>query len=104
MLISQGKVEQITTKYNALKLLLNERSRRLWAATEAAAMGYGGISAVCRATGLSQNTIRVGLRELIAAPESSLSPKQIRRSGGGRSPATKLAPSLMTDLDIKCVQ
>ena len=99
MLISQGKVEQITTKYNALKLLLNERSRRLWAATEAAAMGYRGISAVCRATGLSQNTIRVGLRELIAAPESALSPKQIRRSGGGRSRANELNPSLMTDLD-----
>ena len=47
-----------------LSPFLNERSRRLWAATEADALGYGGIFALHRATGLSQNTIRAGLKEL----------------------------------------
>lgn len=57
-------VEQIEIKYGHLEAFLNERSRRLWAATEASALGYGGIVAVHRATGLSQNTIRCGLREM----------------------------------------
>jgi hypothetical protein len=43
---------------------LNERQRRLWAASEARACGRGGIAAVARATGISEDTIGRGLREL----------------------------------------
>jgi CHAD domain-containing protein len=43
---------------------LNERARRLFVASEALAYGYGGISAVSRATGVARRTIRVGIAEL----------------------------------------
>jgi hypothetical protein len=59
-MIPDSVVEQIEIKYKHLTPLLNERSRRLWAATEAAALGYGGILALHRATGLSQNTSGLG--------------------------------------------
>jgi hypothetical protein len=60
---------------------LNERSRRMVAAAEARELGYGGVSLVSRACGLSRVTITKGLRELDAAP---LSADRIRRVGGGR--------------------
>lgn len=49
--------EVLRAKYDALRSVLDERSRRLWAATEAEALGHGGIAAVMRATGLSRNTV-----------------------------------------------
>jgi hypothetical protein len=60
---------------------LNERSRRMLAATEAQELGYGGVSLVSRACGLSRVTITKGLRELRTAP---LPAQRIRRAGGGR--------------------
>ncbi|MBD2465977.1 hypothetical protein H6G89_33880 [Oscillatoria sp. FACHB-1407] len=63
-MIPDSVVKQIEEKYDQLSPYLNERSRRLWAATEARALGFGGILAVHRATGISQNTIRAGLKEL----------------------------------------
>ncbi len=62
----------------------SERSRRLWVATEADALGYGGILALHRATGLSPNTIRAGLKELRCELASLPTPERIRQSGGGR--------------------
>jgi DNA-binding phage protein len=46
---------------------LNERQRRLWAAAEAKALGYGGVSVVARATGVSRRAIHAALAELDAA-------------------------------------
>lgn len=60
---------------------LNERSRRMVAAAEAQELGYGGVSLVSRACGLSRVTITKGLRELQTAP---LPAHRIRRAGGGR--------------------
>jgi hypothetical protein len=60
---------------------LNERSRRMVAAVEAQAVGYGGVSLVSRACGLSRITITKGLRELQGSP---LPEPRIRRLGGGR--------------------
>ena len=60
---------------------LNERSRRMVAAAEAQELGYGGVSLVSRACGLSRVTITKGLRDLQAAP---LPEHRIRRAGGGR--------------------
>lgn len=60
---------------------LNERSRRMLAAAEAAQIGYGGVSVVSRACGLSRVTIMKGVQEL-SGP--ALPPDRIRRSGGGR--------------------
>ena len=50
----------IQIKYTSLSAVMNERVRRHWAATEALALGHGGVATVCRATGLSRNTIAAG--------------------------------------------
>jgi hypothetical protein len=54
----------IETKFATLKVLLDERARRLWAAVEARALGRGGITRVAEATGISRVTIRAGMKEL----------------------------------------
>ena len=57
-------VERIRVKYLALSPLMDERVRRHWAATEAMALGWGGISSVAVATGMARNTVAAGVREL----------------------------------------
>ena len=57
-------VHWIRTKYIDLIVDLDERGRRRWAAIEARSLGHGGIAAVAEATGLSDRTIRNGLKEL----------------------------------------
>ena len=59
-------VEWVRQKYEVLRETLNERSRRLWAATEARSLGRGGIAAVIAATGMSSATVSKGLSELEA--------------------------------------
>ena len=83
-------VEWIRTKFLTLAPDLNERSRRMWAAVEAASLGRGGPSAVAAATGMSRNTIRAGMRALQQGTGSSnLPPDRIRRPGGGRKRLTQ---------------
>ena len=72
-------------KFADLAPALSERSRRLWAATEARALGHGGIALVERATGISRSTIVRGIRELSSA--KGLDPERTRRPGGGRKSA-----------------
>jgi len=77
---------------------MNERLRRQWAAAEATALGWGGISAVVAATGLSHNTIDRGIREL--AKRSRSKPAEgIRRKGSGRKPITESDPSIRRALE-----
>lgn len=95
-MIDQHVIEIIRQKYHLLGPELNERSRRRWAATEAMALGYGGVSAVARATRLARNTIAVGLRELAADPPG---PGRVRRPGAGRKPLTESDPGLARALD-----
>ena len=76
---------------------LNERTRRLCAANEAKILGYGGVSKVHRACGLSRKAITLGLRELrdgIGLPEG-----RIRRSGAGRKQITATDPKLLSLLE-----
>jgi len=70
---------------------LNERSRRMLAAAEATQIGYGGVSLLSRACGLSRVTIIKGIREL-GAP--ALPPERIRRLGGGRPSLVRQDPKL----------
>lgn len=84
-------------KYTVMAPLLNERARRFWAATEARAMGYGGVKAVARATGMSVNTIRKGLAELDAQVEET---SRVRREGGGRRKLVEGQPGLDAALDL----
>jgi hypothetical protein len=83
-------VEWIRTKFLSLAPDLNERSRRMWAAVEAASLGRGGIGAVAVATGMSRNTIRSGLQALRKGRrQPDLTPGRLRRPGGGRKPLTQ---------------
>ena len=89
--------EDIRKKYDDMSLFLNERSRRMWAATEAKSFGWGGITVVSQATGIDSKTIRKGLLELDdknRAPDD-----RIRSSGGGRKKLTETHECLLDDLE-----
>ena len=87
----------LRAKHAALAPVLTERSRRVWAATEAQAIGYGGTALVARATGIATSTIQRGLRALTA--DEPLAGGRTRRAGGGRKRAIDLAATLLRDLD-----
>jgi len=73
----------VRKKWRLLKATMNERARRLWAGTEADAIGYGGVAAVARATGMAISTVRKGRDEARngAKPEDVV---KVRRSAGKR--------------------
>ena len=77
--------------------LLNERSRRRWAAAEARSHGRGGIAAVARATGISVSTVSRGLAELDASDQ--LDAERVRRAGAGRPGILEREPGLSEALD-----
>jgi Rhodopirellula transposase DDE domain len=81
---------KIAAKYEALRSVMDEQVRRLWAATEARALGYGGVSTVARAVGLTRPTITAGMKELGDARQlAPMAPKhRVRREGAGRPRAT----------------
>ena len=86
----------LETKLTKLMPHLDERQRRLLAAAEAEALGYGGVARVARASGLSRPTIHKGLAELVERPLPS---QRIRRAGGGRKKARDLDPTLLNTLE-----
>jgi hypothetical protein len=90
-------VNTLAGKYIELLDDLDERGRRRWAAVEARALGRGGIATVARATGLSDRTIRTGVKELDDA--DALPGHRQRRSGGGRKPHARTQPGLLEALD-----
>jgi transposase len=89
--------DAIGERFRALAGELDERRRRLWAAAEARSCGRGGIAAVARATGISEATIRKGLRELERGER--LERGRVRRPGGGRKRLVDKDPSLLADLE-----
>src|SRR3954454_3242659 len=88
---------EIGTRFQMLAPFLNERTRRLAAAAEAAAIGGGGVSRVARATGVSRRAIRAGLAQL-QSPQAAASDR-IRRVGGGRRKAVITDTTLRSDLE-----
>lgn len=92
-----NSVHRVKEKFASISPYLNERSRRIWAATEARSYGRGGISVVHQATGLSRVTMRKGLREL--ETDRPLSSGRIRKPGGGRKPLTVTQPELLHALE-----
>lgn len=89
-------VHWVRDKYRVLREILNERSRRLWAAAEARSLGYGGVAAVVEATGMSSATVHRGLRELdrSEAGQTPLRLDPVRQTGGGRKKAVEKQPGL----------
>ena len=86
----------IVAKYTVVAPLLNERARRLWAATESIAIGRGGDSLVSSATGLARETIRKGRREIAEGIPAS---GRVRRAGAGRRKLEALQPGLKAALE-----
>jgi hypothetical protein len=83
-------------KFTGVWPLLDERSRRLMAASDAVSLGYGGISQIQRASGLSRKAIANGIREIAAG---TALPGRIRRPGAGRKSITESDPKLLASLE-----
>jgi len=93
--------QRIATKYTELASLLDERLRRQWAASEAQAIGWGGIQLLAAVTGLSPTTIRKGRAELVdrmAHPDQPIT-ERLRRPGAGRKRRTEEDPALLPALE-----
>ncbi len=89
------RAERIRRAYEALRPEMDERMRRQWAAAEAHGLGYGGVTLVSRAVGLSRTTIAAGLAELDLADCQRLrEAARVRRPGGGRRSLTENDPEL----------
>jgi hypothetical protein len=95
--------QQIQHRFQTLQPVLNERQIRLWAATEANTQGFGGISLVSEATGLSRTTISRGVEEIqdLAQNPDPLPAllQRIRKPGGGRKSLSETDPDLLDALD-----
>jgi len=93
----------IGDKYFVLRKVLDERARRLWAATEAQSLGFGGVSVVANQTGLARTTIYRGLDELKQIETDRYAGIAdldcIRRPGAGRKPIVAVYPEISERLE-----
>jgi hypothetical protein len=93
-------IARIRRKYRAVKPELDERRRRQWAAAESQELGWGGVTIVAQATGLSRTTINAGKSELTRPTKQRASEAmRVRRPGGGRRPLTETDPDLLAALE-----
>lgn len=96
---SKNAALEVAGRFERLRGSLNERARRLFAATEALAFGHGGITMVAVATGMAPATIGKGIKELRQL-ESGWTPPwgtaRIRRPGAGRRKSAERDPALPT--------
>jgi hypothetical protein len=88
---------ELTAKFHSVWPLLDERTRRLMAASEAKTLGYGGVSLVRRACGLSRKAISKGIRDIEEG--AALVEGRIRRPGAGRKLITVSDPRLVDTLE-----
>jgi transposase len=78
---------------------LNEKQKRLFLATEANALGYGGVSQVSKISGVSRVTITQGLRELENPDDDIFNIERCRREGGGRKRIDEIYPEIKDELE-----
>ena len=101
-MVTDEAIPTVRRKYQTLSQIMDERVRRRWAASEAIAIGWGGVTAVAEATGLSQTTIRAGIVEC-RSPEAHPVPlgheHQVRSPGGGRKRLAQEDRTLLKDLE-----
>jgi len=95
--LSMTVLAELTAKFQSVWPLLDERARRLMAASEAASLGYGGVSLVRRACGLSRKAIANGIREIDEG--AALPAGRIRRAGAGRKAVVVSDPRLVDTLE-----
>ena len=94
--------KQIRTQYGLIRSSLDERGRREWAASEAMALGRGGIALVHRGTGIVPSTIGKGINELRWRSENegaAEEQRRVRRAGGGRRRRIEEDPQLLVALE-----
>ena len=94
----EALITQIRKRYTLTARTLDERGRRTLAASEALTVGWGGMSLVARATGLSRATIGLGVKEL-RGTVAVAAPGRVRRAGGGRKKTVATDPSVLPDLE-----
>ena len=92
----KSETVSLRRKFSDVWALLDERSRRLMAASEARSLGYGGVSKVSLACGLSRKVIAKGMREISAGDTRH---GRIRRAGAGRKKITVRDPKLLASLE-----
>ena len=99
--VMEDMTQAVRDKFTMMGPWLGERTRRLWAASEARAIGRGGIRQVSEATGMSRSTVRAGLKELETGqplPVESTGGR-LRSPGGGRKRLTERDPRLAAALE-----
>jgi len=95
---NEDMIETVRKKFEHMAGVLDERGRRVWAAVEAEALGYGGQSIVAKATGLSRTTLHSeGLEKAQDPPANHRN--RIRKEGGGRKKLTQQEPKLLSALE-----
>jgi hypothetical protein len=87
--------QAIRQRWESVGSKLDERGRRVFAAGEVRATGWGGLEVVSEITGLARSTIGRGLKDLDAAP---LPKGRVRRKGGGRRHLSSRDATLIEDL------
>jgi hypothetical protein len=92
-----AEAENIHARFRKLAPFLDERMRRLVAASESLAAGFGGTSVVSRQTGVSRRAIIQGIKELDEKPDVSAG--RVRRAGGGRKKTVDTDATLKSDLE-----
>ena len=92
-----NRLSELKRKFRAAWPHLDERTRRIMAATEAVSLGYGGVSVVRRACGLSRKAISKGIREIQGGGKPLVG--RIRRPGAGRKSITQSDPRLVQTLE-----
>ena len=92
--------KSVENKINMMLPLLNEKQRRIYLASEAMAIGRGGIADVSRASGISRSVIHAGIKDIAEGNTDSLSvDAPIRRKGAGRKPITVTQPGITEALE-----
>lgn len=92
-------IQSIREKFAGVQHVLHERGKRIWAATEAQQIGWGGVSLVEQAIGMSHTTIRRGLRELQSGDVENMDQHRSRLSGGGRKKTDEIYTDIHAQLD-----
>ena len=90
------KVTEVRAKYTTIKNEANERFLRIWAATEAQSIGYGGVSIVSEATGIARSRITRGKKEILSGtvPEEN----RVRKKGAGRKPLEQIDSEIVQEI------
>jgi hypothetical protein len=96
-MISAREEKNIMDRYTAMKpYLYNEQLRRVFAASEARVIGYGGITVLYKITGLDRETISRGIKEL--ENSDNVNTSRVRNAGGGRKKIEEIEPEIIEKL------